>query len=245
VQFRTLDLGADKLLPGESNDDEENPAMGWRSLRVGLDRPAILRRQLRALLLGAQGRPLAIMFPMVATVEEFRAARDLLDAEAARVRPAPESLEAGTMIEVPSLLFQLPCLLAEADFVSVGTNDLMQFLFAADRGTPELADRYDTLSAPVLELVERLVAACTEAGVPLSICGEAAGNPLDALAFAALGVTTLSMSGNAILPVKAMLTAADLTSFRPMLRELRRAGAAGGSLREPLSAWAREHDLPV
>jgi len=245
VQFRTLDLGADKLLPGESNQGEENPAMGWRSLRVGLDRPAILRRQLRALLLGAQGRPLAIMFPMVATVEEFRAARDLLEAEATRIRPAPESLEAGTMIEVPSLLFQLPGLLAEADFVSVGTNDLMQFLFAADRGTPELADRYDTLSAPVLELLERLVAACNEAGVPLSVCGEAAGRPLDALAFAAIGVNTLSMSGNAILPVKSLLVEADLNALRPVLRELRRAGAAGGSIREPLAAWAREHNLPV
>jgi phosphotransferase system enzyme I (PtsP) len=245
VQFRTLDLGADKLLPGETSQGEENPAMGWRSLRVGLDRPAILRRQLRALLLGAQGRPLSIMFPMVATVEEFRAARDLLDAEAARIRPAPASIEAGSMIEVPSLLFQLPGLLAEADFVSVGTNDLMQFLFAADRGTPELADRYDTLSAPVLEMVERLVLACGEAGVPLSICGEAAGRPLDALAFAAVGVTTLSMSGNAILPVKALLVAADLNELRPVLRELRRAGAAGGSIREPLAAWAREHNLPI
>jgi phosphotransferase system enzyme I (PtsP) len=245
VQFRTLDLGADKLLPGETNQDEENPAMGWRSIRIGLDRPAILRRQLRALLLGAQGRPLSIMFPMVATVEEFRAARDLLEAEAARVRPAPEQLEAGTMLEVPALLFQLPGLLAEADFVSVGTNDLMQFLFAADRGTPELADRYDTLSAPVLEMLERLVLACQEAGVPLSVCGEAAGKPLDALAFAAIGVTTLSMSGTSILPVKALLTAADLNTFRPILRELRRAGAAGGSIREPLLAWAREHNLPV
>jgi phosphotransferase system enzyme I (PtsP) len=245
VQFRTLDLGADKLLPGEAGQGEENPAMGWRSLRVGLDRPAILRRQLRALLLGAQGRPLSIMFPMVATVEEFRAARDLLEAEAARIRPAPESIEAGSMIEVPSLLFQLPGLLAEADFVSVGTNDLMQFMFAADRGTPELADRYDALSAPVLEMLERLVLACNEAGVPLSVCGEAAGRPLDALAFAAVGVTTLSMSGNAILPVKALLVEADLNALRPILRELRRAGAAGGSIREPLAAWAREHNLPI
>ncbi len=245
VQFRTLDLGADKLLPGEAALGQENPAMGWRSLRVGLDRPAILRRQLRALLIGAQGRALSIMFPMVATVEEFRAARDLLEAEAARVRPAPERLEAGTMIEVPSLLFQLPGLLAEADFVSVGTNDLMQFLFAADRGTPELAGRYDTLSAPVLEMLEMLVNACGNAGVPLSVCGEAAGRPLDALAFAAIGVTTLSMSGNAILPVKALLVETDLNALRPILRELRRAGAAGGSIREPLAAWAREHGLPV
>ena len=245
VAFRTLDLGADKLLPGETAQTEENPAMGWRSLRIGLDRPAILRRQLRALLLGAQGRPLQVMFPMVATVEEFRAARDLLEAEAGRIRPAPERLEAGTMLEVPSLLFQLPGLLAEADFISVGTNDLMQFLFAADRGTPELADRYDTLSAPVLEMLEKLVTSCQEAGVPLSVCGEAAGRPLDALAFAALGITTLSMSGNSILPVKAVLVEADLNALRPVLRELRRAGAAGGSIREPLAVWAREHKLAV
>ncbi len=245
VQFRTLDLGADKLLPGETAQAEENPAMGWRSLRIGLDRPAILRRQLRALLLGAQGRPLQVMFPMVATVEEFRAARDLLEAEAGRIRPAPERLEAGTMLEVPSLLFQLPGLLAEADFISVGTNDLMQFLFAADRGTPELADRYDTLSAPVLEMLEKLVTYCQEAGVPLSVCGEAAGRPLDALAFAALGITTLSMSGSSILPVKAVLVEADLNALRPVLRELRRAGAAGGSIREPLAVWAREHNLAI
>jgi phosphotransferase system enzyme I (PtsP) len=236
VQFRTLDLGADKLLPGEAGSGEENPAMGWRSLRVGLDRPAILRRQLRALLLGAQGRKLSIMFPMVATVEEFRAARDLLEAEAARIRPAPEELEVGSMLEVPALLFQLPGLLAEADFLSVGTND---------RGTPELVDRYDTLSAPVLELLEKLVTSCQEAGVSLSVCGEAAGRPLDALAFAALGITCLSMSGNAILPVKALLVEADLNALRPVLRELRRAGAAGGSIREPLTAWAREHNLAV
>ncbi|MGE4480783.1 phosphoenolpyruvate--protein phosphotransferase [Acidocella sp.] len=245
VQFRTLDLGADKLLPGETAQTEENPAMGWRSLRIGLDRPAILRRQLRALLLGAQGRPLRVMFPMVATVEEFRAARDLLEAEAGRIRPAPERLEAGTMLEVPSLLFQLPGLLAEADFISVGTNDLMQFLFAADRGTPELADRYDTLSAPVLEMLEKLVTYCQEAGVPLSVCGEAAGRPLDALAFAALGVTTLSMSGSAILQVKSVLVETDLNALRPVLRELRRAGAAGGSIREPLAVWAREHNLAI
>ncbi|WP_026440107.1 putative PEP-binding protein [Acidocella facilis] len=245
VQFRTLDLGADKLLPGETAQTEENPAMGWRSLRIGLDRPAILRRQLRALLLGAQGRPLRVMFPMVATVEEFRAARDLLEAEAGRIRPAPETLDAGTMLEVPSLLFQLPGLLAEADFISVGTNDLMQFLFAADRGTPELADRYDTLSAPVLEMLEKLVTLCQEAGVPLSICGEAAGRPLDALAFAALGITTLSMSGSSILKVKSVLVQADLNALRPVLRELRRAGAAGGSIREPLAVWAREHNLAI
>ncbi|MBV9250401.1 MAG: GAF domain-containing protein, partial [Acetobacteraceae bacterium] len=145
VIFRTLDLGADKLLPGVIAE-EENPAMGWRSIRVGLDRPALLRRQLRALLLGAGGRPLSVMFPMVATVSEFRAARSLLLAEARRVRPAPDRLTIGTMLEVPALMWQLPDLLNETDFVSIGSNDLLQFLFAVDRGTPSLYGRYDILS---------------------------------------------------------------------------------------------------
>jgi phosphotransferase system enzyme I (PtsP) len=245
VVFRTLDLGADKMLPGEAEDGVENPAMGWRSLRVGLDRPVILRKQLRALLIGAAGHRLSVMFPMVATVAEFRAARDLLEAEAAKLAERPSDIEIGTMLEVPALLFQLPGLLAEADFISLGTNDLMQFLFAADRGTPRLANRYDILSAPVLELIEGLAAACAEEEVGFSICGEAAGRPLDALVFAAIGVDTLSMSGTSILPVKAMLAATDLGMMRPVLRELRRAGAAGTSLREPLTGWAREHGLPI
>ena len=176
---------------------------------------------------------------------EFRAARDLLEAEAGRLAPGPTSIEVGAMLEVPALLFQLPGLLAEADFISVGTNDLMQFLFAADRGAPRLAGRYDVLSAPVLELLEGVAAACAEEDVGFSICGEAAGRPLDALAFAAIGVRTLSMAGASILPVKAMLASVDLNELRPVLRELRRAGAAGISLREPLAAWAREHDLPI
>ena len=158
VLFRTLDLGADKLLPGDA-PEEENPAMGWRSLRIGLDRPALLRRQLRALLLAAGGRKLSVMFPMVATVAEFRAARALLLAEARRVRPAPERLSIGTMLEVPALMWQLDELLREVDFVSVGSNDLLQFLFAADRGSPSLFNRYDLLSQPVLSLLEHLLRA--------------------------------------------------------------------------------------
>src|SRR6185437_15393485 len=156
VLFRTLDLGADKMLPGMETV-EENPAMGWRSLRIGLDRPALLRRQLRALLLAAGGRTLSVMFPMVATVTEFRAAKALLLAEANRVRPRPSQLDIGTMLEIPALLWQLPNLLREADFISVGSNDLMQFMFAADRGTPSLYDRYDLLSQPMFDLLEQLL----------------------------------------------------------------------------------------
>jgi phosphotransferase system, enzyme I, PtsP len=248
VLFRTLDLGADKLLPGDA-PEEENPAMGWRSLRIGLDRPALLRRQLRALLLAAGGRPLSVMFPMVATVAEFRAARALLLAEARRVRPAPERLAIGTMLEVPALMWQLDDLLREVDFVSVGSNDLMQFMFAADRGTPSLFSRYDLLSQPVLSLLEHLLKAAREAkggaGVPVSLCGEAASRPLEALALVGLGFTSLSMPASGILPVKALLAGLDLAAFRPVLTAIRRNTSGSASLREPIAAWAREQGLPV
>jgi phosphotransferase system enzyme I (PtsP) len=244
VLFRTLDLGADKLLPG-TVVEEENPAMGWRSIRVGLDRPALLRRQLRALLLAAGGRPLSVMFPMVATVFEFRAAKALLVAEAKRVRPTPERLSIGTMLEVPALMWQLPELLREADFISVGSNDLMQFMFAADRGTPSLYERYDILSQPVLDLLDQLVLAAGAAGIPISVCGEAASRPIEAMTLAALGITTLSMSASGILPVKALLAEVDLAAFRPVLAAIRRGGMGAGSLRDPIGSWAREHGLPI
>ncbi len=240
VLFRTLDLGADKLLPGTVTE-EENPAMGWRSLRVGLDRPALLRRQLRALLLAAGSRELSVMFPMVATVPEFRAAKALLLAEATRVRPSAATLRIGTMLEVPALMWQLPDLLKEVDFISIGTNDLLQFLFAADRGTPSLYDRYDFLSQPVMNLLEQLIGASNAAGVPLSVCGEVASRPLEALVLAALGVTTLSMPASGILRIKAMFAQTDLQAFRAVLATIRRGVASG--LREPIAAWAREHSV--
>ena len=243
VRFRTLDLGGDKMLKNAPPQVEENPAMGWRSLRIGLDRPAMLRRQLRALLLAAGGRPLSVMFPMVATVAEFRAAKGLLFTEAARVRPSPSRLEVGSMIEVPSLLFQLPALMAEADFVSIGSNDLMQFLFAADRGTPALAGRYDLLSAPVLDALEAIVAAARVADVEVSVCGEHASRPLDAMVLAAIGITTLSMPAPSLLRLKSVLAQVDLLGLRDVLAVLRRAKLGPASLREPIASWAREHDL--
>ena len=243
VYFRTLDLGGDKLLPDAPPQEEENPAMGWRSLRVALDRPALLRRQIRALLLGAAGRPLSIMFPMVATVAEYRAARGLLYAEAARIRPAPERLRVGSMLEVPALLWQLPALLRDSDFVSIGSNDLMQFLFAADRGSPALAGRYDFLSPPVLEILAYIRRLTSEAGVELSLCGEAASRPLEALVLAALGITSLSMPASSLLQVKGLLRDVDLHAFRPVLQELRDAATGEASLREPIGAWVREQGL--
>ncbi len=245
VLFRTLDLGGDKMLPGSDATIEENPAMGWRSLRIGLDRPALLRRQLRALLLAAGGRELSVMFPMVATVAEFRAARALLLAEAAKVRPAPAALHIGTMLEVPALMFQLPALLKEVDFISVGTNDLMQFLFAADRGTPALAARYDLLSPPMLDLLDTLATQARAAGVSLSVCGEAAARPAEAITLVGLGIEALSMPASGVLPVKALLAQLDLAEFRRVLAAIRRTGAGAASLREPIVAWAREHGMAI
>jgi phosphotransferase system enzyme I (PtsP) len=243
VLFRTLDLGSDKLLPDHVAPREENPAMGWRSLRVGLDRPAVLRRQLRALLLAARGRKLSVMFPMVATLAEFRQARGLLFAEAARVRPAPETLIVGTMLEVPALLWQLPELMRESQFISIGSNDLLQFIFAADRGTPSLAERYDFVSPTMLSLLEEVSRQAALTGVSLSLCGEAASRPLDAAVLLALGICRLSMSGSSVLAVKEVLCGLDLTAFRPFLSNLRARSAGYGSLREPIEAWGRDHGV--
>ena len=207
VMFRTLDLGADKLLPGDA-PEEENPAMGWRSLRIGLDRPALLRRQLRALLLAAAGRPLSVMFPMVATVAEFRAARALLLAEARRVRPAPERLDIGTMLEIPALMWQLDELLREVDFVSVGSNDLLQFLFAADRGTPALVRPLRSAVAARAEPArtvwwQRRVRPRVARGAGIAVRrGGVAATGGDGPGRAGLG--TLSMPASGIMPVKAL-----------------------------------------
>jgi phosphotransferase system enzyme I (PtsP) len=245
VLFRTLDLGSDKLLPDHAGPREENPAMGWRSLRVGLDRPAVLRRQLRAMLLAAGGERLAVMFPMVASLAEFRQAKALLLAEADRIRPEPERLLVGSMLEVPALLWQLPELMAESDFISIGSNDLLQFVFAADRGTPALAERYDFLAPAMLALLEQVSRQAQATGIALSLCGEAAARPLDAAVLLALGITRLSMSGGSLLRVKEALVALDLATLRPFLTSLRQRSSAHASLRDPLAAWAKDHFLPV
>ncbi|MBV9655593.1 MAG: GAF domain-containing protein [Acetobacteraceae bacterium] len=244
VLFRTLDLGGDKVLPGVEIEGE-NPALGWRSIRVGLDRPSLMRRQLRALLLAASGRELSVMFPMIATTSELRAARNLLLSEARRVRPAPSRLRIGTMLEVPALMWQLDELLPLVDFVSVGSNDLMQFLFAADRSAPGLSGRYDLLSPPVFNLLEYLLRKASEANVPVSFCGDAASRPLEAIALAGIGFRTLSMPSGGLMPVKAALADLDLAAFRPVLRVLRQNASGVASLRKPITTWAREHGVPV
>ncbi len=245
VVFRTLDVGGDKVLPYIAGGDEENPALGWRALRIGLDHPSLLRQQLRALLRAASGRPLSVMFPMVAEVAELRQAQKLLDMEVKRL-PAdgyepPSRLRCGVMIEVPSLLFQLPALLPRVDFVSVGSNDLAQYMFASDRGNPRTATRYDPLSPALLSMLKRLVEECRAYNVPLSLCGEMAGRPLDAMALIGIGFRTLSMSPPSVGPVKTMLRSLDAGALRQYINSL--LAGADHSLRAKLRAFAMDHGV--
>jgi len=245
VVFRTLDVGGDKVLPYVGEFGDENPAMGWRAIRIGLDRPAMLRQQLRALVAAAAGGALAVMFPMIADVQEFVAARRLLELELARARArdgkAPHSLRVGVMLEVPSLLWQLDELLPRLDFISVGSNDLVQFLFAADRGNPRLAGRYDSLSPTALRVFDFIGQRARSRGVDVSVCGEMAGRPIEALALLGLGLRTLSMAPTSVGPVKAMLHSLELPRFSAFLRES--LATSSHSLREKIRLYARDHGI--
>jgi phosphotransferase system enzyme I (PtsP) len=218
VVFRTIDLGGDKIAPFMGRRErEENPALGWRALRMALDHPFFFRRQLRALIRASRNRELRLMFPMVATVEEFEAARRLLDSEMEWAvkfgRDLPDRLYVGAMVETPSLAFSIDSLKGKADFLSVGTNDLMQFFFAADRDNARLTGRYDILSKPALRLLQRMQQRAEEAELPITICGESAGRPLEALTLIALGYRRLSMQASRIAPVKLLIRSVDVSKL--------------------------------
>jgi phosphotransferase system enzyme I (PtsP) len=249
VTFRTLDIGGDKVLPYMRNVEEENPALGWRAIRLGLDRPGLLRSQIRALLRAGGGRELRIMFPMIATVEEFDQARTLVEGELTHLRRhghlLPERVHIGTMLEVPSLLFQLDELLERVDFLSVGSNDLMQFLYAADRGNVRVADRFDPLSAPVLRALKDIADKGAKHGKPVALCGELASQPLGALALAILGYRSLSLSPSAIGPVKAMLFELDCKKAAAEILPLLEQPVGSVSIRAKLEAFAAAEGLPI
>uniref|UniRef100_UPI0035B33653 putative PEP-binding protein n=1 Tax=Aestuariivirga sp. TaxID=2650926 RepID=UPI0035B33653 len=226
VTFRTLDIGADKVLPYLRQPKEENPALGWRSIRMALDRPALLRLQLRALMMAAEGQPMKIMFPMIADIEEYKRALEVVEIEKAhllkRGHRLPEPLKLGAMIEIPSLLWQLDHLLPLVDFASIGSNDLVQFLFASDRGNPKLAGRYDPLSPAALGAMRLIVEKAAEHGKPVTLCGELGGRPLEAMGLIGVGLNSISMVPSAIGPVKAMLRSLDRqklwTFMEPLLK---------------------------
>ena len=247
VTFRTLDIGGDKVLPYLDNEREENPALGRRAIRLGLDRPALLRMQVRALLAAAAGRELRVMFPMIATVDEFRAARELVDVECdwarRRGRPLPSLLRVGAMVECPSLLWHLDALLPLTDFVSIGTNDLLQYMFAADRTNPLVSDRYDPLSPPALRALADIQQKCADSATPVSVCGELAGRPLEAFALITLGYTRLSAPAGGVGPVKRMILSADLPAARRGMNVL--LGSSAGSVRGEIESLARKLNIAV
>jgi phosphotransferase system enzyme I (PtsP) len=249
VTFRTLDIGGDKVLPYMRTVEEENPALGWRAIRLGLDRPGLLRSQIRALCRAGGGRDLKIMFPMVATVREFDDAKALVERELTHLRRhghlLPERVEVGTMLEVPALLFQLDELLSRVDFLSVGSNDLMQFLYAADRGNSRVADRFDPLSAPMLRVLKMIADKGRTHDRPVTLCGELASKPLGALALIALGYRSLSVTPSAHGPVKALLIDLDTEKAASLLCPLLERPAGAMSIREKLIAFAEAEGLQV
>ncbi len=249
VTFRTLDIGGDKVLPYMKRLEEENPALGWRALRIGLDRPGLLRTQIRAMLRAGAGRAIRIMFPMVAQVAEFEAAKKLVQREIAYLskhdHPLPTEVQLGVMVEVPSLLWQLDEIAARADFLSVGSNDLMQYLFAADRDNKRVSRRFDPLSAPMLRALKAIADAGVRSGKPVTLCGEIGGNPLAALALIALGYRGLSMAPSSLGPVKAMVLALDAGEATRFMDELLAKGGARASLRGDLEKFAAGRGVPV
>ncbi|MFB3053764.1 MAG: phosphoenolpyruvate--protein phosphotransferase [Alphaproteobacteria bacterium] len=247
VVFRTLDVGGDKELPYFESEAGENPALGWRAIRIALDRPAMLRGQVRALVRAADGRSLSVMFPLIAEVAEYDRAREVLDMELAREKAKggtlPKKLEVGVMVEVPSLLWQLPALVQRVDFLSVGSNDLLQFLFATDRGNPRMAERYDPLSPPALKVLQDVVRTADRAGRPLSLCGEMASRPLEAMALVGLGYRSLSLTAASIGPVKTMVRSLRLRSLREYMKTI--LDSPEHSLRDRLRAFALDHDFAI
>ncbi|MDE9451722.1 phosphoenolpyruvate--protein phosphotransferase [Aliiroseovarius sp. Z3] len=229
VVFRTLDIGSDKVLPYMNPLDEPNPALGWRAIRVGLDKPGVMRMQLQALIRAAAGRNLSVMFPFIAQTDEFRDAREMVLAEIERERALghilPEKIEIGAMLETPSMVFAPQQFFEMADFISVGGNDLKQFFFAADRENERVRRRYDTLNVSFLNLIEEIVTRCDAARTPLSFCGEDAGRPIEAVCFAALGMRHLSMRPASIGPVKHLIRRTNLLELRDVIDEARLSGA--------------------
>jgi phosphotransferase system enzyme I (PtsP) len=247
VTFRTLDLGGDKILPYLEMEREENPALGWRAVRMGLDRPALLRLQLRALLAAAQGRELRVMFPLIASIDEFRQARELVDLECdwarRRGRPLPQLLRVGAMVEAPSVVWHLDALLPLTDFVSVGTNDLFQYMFAADRTNSRVSDRYDPMSPPFLRALQSIQKGAEETGTPVSVCGELAGRPLEAFVLLGLGFRRLSMPPAGIGPVKRMILSCDVGSARRGVANL--LASSNGSVRNEVESLARKLNVSL
>ncbi|HEY0124613.1 MAG TPA: phosphoenolpyruvate--protein phosphotransferase [Rhizobium sp.] len=249
VTFRTLDIGGDKVVPYFRAHEEENPALGWRAIRLSLDRPGLLRTQLRAMLKAAADSELKMMVPMVTEVSEIEAVRELLQKEVQHLsrfgHALPRKLQFGAMLEVPALLWQLDELMAAVDFVSVGSNDLFQFSMAVDRGNARVSDRFDPLGRPFLRILRDIVRAGERNKTPVTLCGELAGKTISAMALLGLGFRAVSMSPASIGPVKAMLLGLDLQALSKVMEEALDDKRPTASMRDILAGFAESHNIPL
>jgi len=249
VVFRTLDIGGDKALPylADVHEEAENPAMGWRALRLSLERSTLMKAQARSLIEASAGKTLRVMFPMVSEPWEYEEARALFEEQVEWARKShkkvPSRIEFGAMLEVPSLAEMLDQLLPRLDFLSIGTNDLTQFLFAADRSDPRLADRYDWLSPAILRFLKRVLDAARAHDVPARVCGEMAGRPLEAMALVGIGAENFSITPAAVGPIKAMVRSLDAAAVRGRLGQM--LDRPPSDMRRALADWARRHSVTV
>jgi phosphotransferase system enzyme I (PtsP) len=247
IVFRSLDIGGDKVLPYLRQPKEENPAMGWRAIRMALDRPELFRLQMRALLKAAAGRELRVMIPMVSAPYELGAIRALIEREKAFLtkhgHELPSTILVGAMFEVPALLFDLDAFLTRVDFVSIGSNDLMQFMFAADRTNARVASRFDVLTPAPLRALRMLIKTAKKYKVPVTLCGEMAGSPLEAMALIALGLRSLSMAPASIGPIKTMILSLHAEKVTTYVEELLKEGAK--DLRMSLQQFAEKEGVAI
>jgi phosphotransferase system enzyme I (PtsP) len=249
VVFRTVDIGGDKALPylTDIHDQAENPAMGWRALRLSLERSTLMKAQARALIEASAGKVLRVMFPMISEPWEYEEARALFEEQVEWARKGhrklPTRIEFGAMLEVPSLAETLDQLLPRVDFLSIGTNDLTQFLFAADRSEPRLAQRYDWPSPAILRFLKRVLDAARAAGVPARICGEMAGRPLEAMALIGIGAENFSITPAGVGPVKAMVRSLDSAALRARMEQM--LSKPPKDVRKALGEWARRHSVTI
>ena len=247
VVFRSLDIGGDKVLPYLKKIKEENPALGWRAIRMSLDRPGLFRTQTRALLRAAAGRELSLMLPFIADISEFLAAKELIAKEIAHAErfghQLPAKIRTGVMVEVPSIVYQLDALLPMADFISVGSNDLFQFFFAADRENDRVARRFDPLCPPALRLLKDIAGKAKAHKVDFALCGEMAGRPIEAMALIALGYRSISMAPASIGPVKAMVLSANAQKLSKAVLELVDSNCR--NIRRELSDYAQRENIDI
>ena len=248
VIFRTVDIGGDKSVPYLSSEiaaQDENPAMGWRALRLALEREGLMKVQARSLMEAAGGRSLYVMFPMVSEPWEFDAAKAVFDEQLAYLRAQkkllPERIHFGAMLEVPALAEVLDMLLPKLSFLSIGTNDLTQFLFAADRANPKLAERYDWLSPSILRFLRRVMQNSVGSGVDIGVCGEMGGRRLEALALMGIGYRRLSITPAAVGPIKELVRKVDLAELTAAMTGW--LAEPGRNLRAELSAWADAREI--